>query len=131
MPNSSVIALDEAFDQLTFYGERRPDSSDEELDPAFAELSSYRDGALFIGHYAGNSEWERHGQGDELVYVLEGETTLILLADDGEHPNSLRAGQMLIVPQGTWHRFETPVGVKIFTATPQPTDHSLERPVDA
>ena len=128
MSTGKVISLTEAFGKLQFVGDRRPDSSDEELEGAFAVLSNYRDGGLFIGHYAGNSEWERHGQGDELVYVLEGETMLTLLQESGEQKNLLRAGELLIVPQGVWHRFETPNGVKILTATPQPTDHSLEHP---
>jgi len=38
--------------------------------------------------------------------------------------------QMIIVPQGTWHRFSTPVGVKVMTVTPQPTDHQIEQPSD-
>ena len=128
MSDSKVISLSEAYGKLRFVGDRRPDSSDAELAGAFAELSAYRDGALFIGHYAGNSEWERHGQGDELVYVLEGETTLVLLEETVEQRNLLQAGQMLVVPRGTWHRFESPDGVKIFTATPQPTDHSVDYP---
>ena len=129
MPKSTVISLHQEFSKLNFVGNRRPDSSDQELNGAFAELTSYRDGAIFIGHYAGNSEWERHSQGDEIVYVLEGKTTLILLGESGEIANELKGGEFLIVPQNTWHRFETPEGVKIMSATPQPTDHSLERPV--
>ncbi len=128
MSTPKVISLTDAFQQLTFVGNRRPDSSESELAGAFAELSAYRDGALFVGHYAGNSEWERHGQGDELVYVVEGETILVLLQENAEIRNRLQAGELLVVPQGTWHRFETPDAVKIFTATPQPTDHSLEHP---
>ena len=128
MSMGKVISLAESFGKLQFVGDRRPDSSDAELEGAFAVLSDYRDGGLFIGHYAGNSEWERHGQGDELVFVIEGETTLTLLQESGEQRNQLRAGELLVVPQGVWHRFETPNGVKILTATPQPTDHSLEHP---
>jgi len=33
-----------------------------------------------------------------------------------------------VVPQGTWHRFEAPVGVKVMTVTPLPTDHRADRP---
>ena len=128
MAKPKVISLPEAFQQLTFYGERQPGSDDAALGDAFADLGTYRDGGLFIGHYAGNSEWERHGQGDELVYVIEGATTLVLLQEGEEYPMHLQAGQMLVVPQGTWHRFETPDGVKIFTATPQPTDHRIDFP---
>ncbi len=100
MSSPKVISLTDAFQQLTFVGNRRPDSSDAELAGAFAELSGYRNGALFIGHYAGNSQWERHGQGDELVYVVEGETILVLLQEGEEIRNRLQAGELLIVPQG-------------------------------
>jgi mannose-6-phosphate isomerase-like protein (cupin superfamily) len=29
----------------------------------------------------------------------------------------------VIVPQGTWHRFHSPEGVSLVTATPKPTEH--------
>ena len=123
MSKSKVISLVNEFEYLKFVENRKPNSTDEELEGAFAELSPFRDGAIFIGPYAGNSEWERHSQGDEIVYVLEGETTLVLLTENGEIENLLQAGELLIVPKNTWHRFETPKGVKVMTATPQPTDH--------
>jgi mannose-6-phosphate isomerase-like protein (cupin superfamily) len=44
--------------------------------------------------------------------------------------HELSAGQILVVPQGVWHRFECPDGVKVMTITPQPTEHSLEHPND-
>ncbi|MEM9069467.1 MAG: cupin domain-containing protein [Myxococcota bacterium] len=91
-------------------------------------MDHYRDGAIYVGHWAGKSEWERHRQGDEIVMVLEGETTLFLLGEDGETPHTLKARELLVVPQGVWHRFETPASVKVMTVTPQPTDHSVERP---
>ena len=125
---STPISLANEFDKLQFVGGRTPSSSEAELQSAFAQLAGYRDGGIFIGHYAGDSAWERHSQGDEIVYVVEGETTLTLLSDNGEISHSMRAGEMLIVPQNVWHRFETPEGVKILTATPQPTDHSVDHP---
>jgi mannose-6-phosphate isomerase-like protein (cupin superfamily) len=128
MSKSKIISFVNEFEKLKFVGDRTPESTDEQLEGAFAELASYRDGAIFIGHYAGNSEWERHSQGDEIVYVLEGETTLVVLTEVGELENLLQAGEFLIVPQNTWHRFQTPNGVKIMTATPQPTDHSVSHP---
>jgi len=60
--------------------------------------------------------------------VLEGETTLFLIEDDSEKGNPLKAGELLVVPENTWHRFETPNGAKVMTITPQPTDHSKEWP---
>ena len=91
-------------------------------------LSEYRDGGIFLAHYAGNSEWEKHSKGDELVMVMEGSTTLILLREGSEVSNTLSQGEILIVPQNTWHRFESPNGVKVMTVTPQPTDHSIGKP---
>ena len=85
-------------------------------------LSEYRDGGAFVSTFAGNSEWERHASGDELVFAVEGKTDLILFIDGEESRNTLKQGELLIVPQNTWHRFET-AGVKILTLTPQPTDH--------
>lgn len=91
-------------------------------------LANYRDGAIFIAHYAGNSEWERHPAGDEIVLVIDGSTTLIMLVERSEVAHQLRSDEFRVVPQNTWHRFETPDVVKVLTVTPQPTDHQVERP---
>ncbi len=128
MNKGTPVSIAEGLARVTFLPDRTPETTDEEAAPAFHALADYRDGAIYVGHYAGNSEWERHPQGDEIVYVLEGETTLFLLGEDGEHGHALSAGQLLVVPQHQWHRFETPRGVKIMTVTPQPTDHSVTRP---
>ena len=131
MPKATPISIEAAFERLSFLANRTPETSDEEADGAFAMLSEYRDGGVFIGHYAGNSAWERHSYGDEIVFVVEGETTLILLVDSKEVSNTLRQGELLVVPENTWHRFETTKSVKIMSVTPQPTDHSIERPDNA
>ncbi len=131
MPKATPIPIEAAFDRLRFLTDRTPETSDEEAEGAFAMLSEYRDGGIFIGHYAGNSQWERHSNGDEIVFVVEGETTLILLVKDKEIPNMLGQGELLVVPKNTWHRFETSKAVKIMSVTPQPTDHSIERPDNA
>lgn len=128
MSKAKPISLAKEFAKLSFLGNRTPHTSAEESRRAFAELSGYRDGAVFIGHYAGNSEWERHSRGDEIVFVVEGKTTLFLLSGGEQLPNILREGQLFVVPKNTWHRFETPDGVKVMTVTPQPTDHAVELP---
>lgn len=130
MSKAHPISLQEEFAKLDFLGDRTPHTSARESSRAFAELSDYRDGAVFIGHYAGDSEWERHPQGDEIVLVVEGETTLFLMSGGKEVENTLCTGQLFVVPKNTWHRFETPQGVKIMTVTPQPTEHRIEQPID-
>jgi len=125
---AKVVDLKEAFSKVNFLKGRTPQTTEKESEGAFAELSEYRDGGVFITHYTGYSEWERHLNGDEFVQVIEGNTTLFLLVNDQEVANKLSAGQLIVVPKGVWHRFESPDGVKIMTITPQPTDHSIERP---
>ena len=39
---------------------------------------------------------------------------------------SLGPQRLVIVPEGTWYRFDPPNEVKVMTVTPQPTDHSIE-----
>jgi quercetin dioxygenase-like cupin family protein len=129
MPKATAISINEQLAKLTFLSNRTPQTSNEEVKKAFAKLSEYRDGAIFIGHYSGNGEWETHPIGDEVVMVIEGETSLILLQDDIETANLLSAGELFVVPQGVWHRFETPKeGVKALFITPQPTTHSRVHP---
>ena len=54
MPKATPISIEAAFERLMFLANRTPETGDEEADGAFAMLSEYRDGGIFIGHYAGN-----------------------------------------------------------------------------
>lgn len=117
------IDLKAEFGKLTMLKDRTPTSSDAERKNAFATLAPYRDGALFAAKFAGLSAWERHPQGDEIVQIVDGATTLHLLTADGRQSQSLTAGMIVIVPRNVWHQFEAPDGVCVMTATPQPTVH--------
>lgn len=102
---------------------RTPETPAAAREGAFARLADYRDGGIFAAKFAGESSWERHPNGDEIVQIVEGSTTLHLMTADGPQSYELTAGMMAIVPQGTWHRFVAPDGVGVMTATPQPTEH--------
>lgn len=122
--------ISEMLSELRFMPDRLPTSTEEELAGAFASVANYREGGIFVGHWAGASEWERHPVGDEIVAVIDGATTMVLLNDDGtEDHNVMSKGDLLVVPKGRWHRFVTSGEVKVFTVTPQPTDHRVDRPV--
>ena len=125
---SNPISLNDAFDGLRFFGSRTPTSTAAEAAGAFGRLAEYRDGAVFVGHWAGTSEWERHPAGDEVVMIAGGETVITLLEEGAERSVRLVEGDLVVVPQNTWHRFETTDEVKVMTVTPQQTDHSVERP---
>jgi mannose-6-phosphate isomerase-like protein (cupin superfamily) len=122
------LSIGRAIDDLEFYGDRTPTTTDDEMPGAFAVLSDYRDGGIFVGHWAGASEWERHPVGDEIVMVVDGATTMFLIIDGAEHAVELGPGEMVVVPQGTWHRFETIDRVEVLTVTPQPTEHTADMP---
>ena len=92
---------------------------------AFAEVAPIRDGAIYVGHYSGNSEWERHCAGDELVFVLEGTTTVVIRTQATDERINLSAQELVVVPAGAWHCFQNSLNLKVLTVTPQPTEHSL------
>lgn len=91
---------------------------------AFAVLAPFRDGGIFAGSFSGESPWERHQQGDELVHVLAGAATLTIMTAEGPQSFALTAGMLIVVPQGHWHRFHAPDQVTVLSATPQPTEHT-------
>ena len=108
---------------------RTPESGfNGETSGVFALVSHSRDGAIYLGHYSGSSEWERHENGDELVFAIEGTTVVILLMAGEEQRIHLSAGEILVVPKGVWHHFEESTSLKVMSVTPTPTDHSLLRP---
>ena len=119
----TILDLNAEFAKLKMLRGRTPETTPEEREGAFARLAPYRDGAIFTAKFAGDGAWERHPNGDEIVQIVEGATTLHIMTDAGPQSLSLKAGMMAIVPQNTWHRFEAPDGVSLMTATPQPTEH--------
>ena len=104
---------------------RGEETTEAEATAAFATLAPYRDGALFAGSFQGDSGWDKHANGDEIVHILDGATSLTILTDAGREVMTLRAGMLVVVPKNHWHRFNAPDGVTVMTATPQPTEHTF------
>jgi mannose-6-phosphate isomerase-like protein (cupin superfamily) len=121
---TTVIDLTAELAKLTTLRGRTPQTTSADRAGSSAQLAPYRDGSLFTSRFTGKGAWERHLKGDELVHILDGSTTLDIVAGDGPPQSfSLRAGMVAIVPQGAWHRFISSDGVTLMTATPLPTDH--------
>jgi mannose-6-phosphate isomerase-like protein (cupin superfamily) len=121
----TIIDLNSELAKLPILRGRRPETTEAErkASGAFVTLSPFRDGNIFSAKFAGDAAWERHPKGDELVQVVEGATTLHVITDDGPQSYAVKAGMVVIVPQGAWHRFHSPDGVSLITATPKPTEH--------
>ena len=99
------VSITEGFKKINALINRTPIYKGNGDGDGFLSLADYRDGGIFLAHYAGNSEWERHSKGDEMVVVVEGETTLILLHNGEEIGHSISQGMLLVVLQNMWHRF--------------------------
>lgn len=103
---------------------RTPEMQGPEAAAAFATLAETENGGVFAGSFQGESPWERHPNGDELVQVIDGATTLTIITAEGRSQLDMAAGMVTVVPRGCWHKFSAPDGVTVMTMTPQPTDHT-------
>ena len=80
-------------------------------------------------NFKGNPPWELHTTGDELLYILAGSTSLTVREPEGETLRTLRAGDLVVVAKGCWHRNDAPEGVTILFMTPREgSQHRWEDP---
>ena len=121
----TIIDVKAELAKLTMLRGRTPQmiETERKATGAFATLAPFRDGNIFSAKFAGEGAWERHPNGDELVQIVDGATTLHFMTENGLQSFALGAGMMVIVPQGMWHRFVSADGVTVMTATPKPTEH--------
>jgi mannose-6-phosphate isomerase-like protein (cupin superfamily) len=121
----TIVDLKAELEKLTLLRGRTPQMTEGERkgSGAFATLAPFRDGNIYSAKFAGDGAWERHPNGDELVQIVDGSATLHTFTADGQQSYPVSAGTIVIVPQGTWHRFHSPDGVSLVTVTPKPTEH--------
>jgi mannose-6-phosphate isomerase-like protein (cupin superfamily) len=118
-----IIDLGAELGKLTMLRGRTPQTTSAERAGTSAELGAYRDGALFASKFSGIGAWERHPNGEELVHIIDGAATLDIVTADLSQSVEVRAGMLIVVPQDAWHRFRSPNGITLMTATPRPSDH--------
>ena len=95
----TIIDLKAELGKLNMLRGRRPETTEAERkgSGAFATLSPFRDGNIFSAKFSGDGAWERHPNGDELVQVVDGSTTLHIMTEDGPQSYALSAGMVVIV----------------------------------
>jgi len=83
-------------------------------------LGAFDAGSIGIGRYIpGASPWEKHTNGDELLYVTDGEVRIEVLGDSGDSTiEQLKAGALFVVPQGKWHQLTAEDNVNILYISP-------------
>ena len=119
----TITDLNGEFAKLNMLRVRTPETTAAEREEkcALSRLAPYRDGTIFIAKFAGGGVWERHPNGDEIVQIIDGTTTLYVISEGRSEAFTLSAGAFVVIPQGAWHRFESEEGVSLMTATPQPS----------
>ncbi|MBD3649615.1 MAG: cupin domain-containing protein [Pseudomonadales bacterium] len=97
-------------------------------------LGSFDESNIGIGRYIpGASPWERHNNGDELLYVTDGEVQIEVLSDSGVSSiEQLREGSLFVVPRGQWHQLTAKDNVNILYISPgeDGVDRQREHPFE-
>jgi mannose-6-phosphate isomerase-like protein (cupin superfamily) len=98
-------------------------------------LGSFDESSVGIGRYvAGSSPWERHDNGDELLFVTDGEVRIeVLDPAGGASAELLPEGTLFVVPRGRWHQLTASAPVNILYVSPAEAgvQRQRERPTSA
>jgi PhnB protein len=94
------------------------DTTGEDANAAVRNVAKIGNLTLGVMSYTGQTPWERHPDGDELLLALDGELDVTVLTDDGPVTRKLRAGEAFVCPQGLWHRQFAEKSVSMLYGTP-------------
>ena len=100
----------------------------EELGSDFGDFA----GHVLISRFSFDDDWdtwELHPHGDEFVYLLSGDTDLVLHTAEGER--TLRVsepGAYVVVPRGTWHTARPHAPTTMLFVTPGQGTENRENP---
>lgn len=78
-------------------------TTEEDAMGAVRSLAEWNGCTVGLVRFSGETPWERHGE-DELLHVLEGEVEITILRPDARVVGTARAGSVVVVPRGCWHR---------------------------
>ena len=100
------------------------DTTGEDANAAVRNVAKIGNLTLGVMSYTGQTPWERHPDGDELLLALDGELEVTTLTDDGPVTRKLRAGEAFVCPQGLWHRQFAEKSVSMLYGTPIDTSEN-------
>lgn len=95
-----------------------PDIDVEEAMRAVNMFSAFNDCHIGLVQFTGETAWERHPAGDELLFVLAGQTRITLLEKGEAVTFDVAEGSMVIVPRGLWHSQRPCPHVTLLFVTP-------------
>jgi len=79
-------------------------TTEREFAPACVELARFDRGHVTLVRLATPSPWEKHPDGDELLYIAQGAIDVVLLTQPRRARVRVNAGSIFVVPRGVWHR---------------------------
>ncbi len=97
------------------------DTTEAEANGAVRELGRLEDRVLGVMRFSGETPWERHPDGDELLHVLDGDVDVTVLTDTGPVHVPVSAGGVFVCPRGLWHRQRPATAATLLFATPTKT----------
>jgi len=75
------------------------------------------------------STWEMHPKGDEFVYLLDGNTDMLLFENGKEERvNISRPGEYVVVPRGVWHTALPKEKTRLLFVTPGEGTQNADQP---
>jgi mannose-6-phosphate isomerase-like protein (cupin superfamily) len=101
--HAEAMPVDERFWPAVLSGERRLDGW---------LMGSYDHDPDMPGTHS-----EVHPEGDELHLCQAGSMSAVLEYDDGEELVNFAAGEVCLIPAGTWHRLEAKAPSRVLTIT--------------
>ncbi len=78
-------------------------TTEEDAMASMRPLAEWNGCTVGVVRFSGETPWERHGE-DELLHILEGEVAITILRPDARVVGTARAGSVVLVPRGCWHR---------------------------
>ena len=104
-----------------------PGTSGAEAEATMLPVDVLNGSMVGLVRFGGETPWEIHRAGDELLHVLEGEVEVTVLAGDGPVRAVLRPGSVFVVEKNLWHRQHARPEVALLFATPmEGNEHSWE-----
>jgi len=94
------------------------DMTEEDAAGSMRFLESFNQCMLGAVRFSGETPWERHPEGDELLCVLEGNVVVTIISNSGQDSSILTQGSVCVVPKGLWHRQRADSGAVVLFATP-------------
>jgi mannose-6-phosphate isomerase-like protein (cupin superfamily) len=101
-----------------------PNTTEAEADAAVRVLTSLGPYTLGLMRFSGQTPWERHPEGDELLHVLDGTIDLTVLTDTGPTGVTLDRGSVFVCPKGLWHRQRPREFATLLFSTPTETSEA-------